>query len=383
MFHFVTGGVTPAALAADWLTSAIDQNAFSWVNSPLASRLEQLAISWLKDLFGLPATWGGVLTTGATMANFSALAAARHWWGERYGVDIEEDGLGALPHPITVLAGGYLHTSAAKAFAMLGIGRGAIRRLPADASGRIDLDAVEDALRDLDGRPVILAATAGDVDTGAFDPIRADGGARRADIGCGCTWMVPSACSRGCRRHRRTWSTASRAPTRSSPTATSGSTCPTTAALPSCATPSSWPDVRGRSRLPAASRRSTAELRLPGARDVATRAGHPRLGDTRGVRPRGLSADGRASPRPRPAPGDAGGRGGRPGTTGRGTPGHRVLPLSTRRTAMPSALDASQPGAGCEGARGRSGLRGPDSPSRHGLLPAGHRELADDRGGRR
>src|SRR6188472_2145618 len=121
MFHFVTGGVTPAALAADWLTSAIDQNAFSWVNSPLASRLEQLSITWLKDLFGLPATWGGVLTTGATMANFSALAAARHWWGERYGLDVEEDGLGALPHPITVLAGGYLHTSAAKAIAMLGI----------------------------------------------------------------------------------------------------------------------------------------------------------------------------------------------------------------------------------------------------------------------
>ena len=148
-----------------------------WVNSPLASRLEQLSIDWLKDLFGLPATWGGVLTTGATMANFSALAAARHWYGERYGLDIEEDGLGALPHPITVLTGGYLHTSAAKAIAMLGIGRGASGVSPADPSGRIDLDAVEDALRDLDGRPVILAATAGDVDTGAFDPIR-----RMADL---------------------------------------------------------------------------------------------------------------------------------------------------------------------------------------------------------
>ncbi len=139
MFHFVTGGVTPAALAADWLTSAIDQNAFSWVNSPLASRLEQISIDWLKDLFGLPATWGGVLTTGATMANFSALAAARHWCGERYGVDIEEQGLDALPHPITVLTSGYFHTSAQKAVAMLGMGRRSVRRLPADASGRIDL----------------------------------------------------------------------------------------------------------------------------------------------------------------------------------------------------------------------------------------------------
>ena len=171
MFHFVTGGVTPAALAADWLTSTIDQNAFSWVNSPLASRLEQISIDWLKELFGLPASWAGVLTTGATMANFSALAAARHWCGLRYGIDVEEQGLDALPHPITVLTGGYFHSSALKAVGMLGIGRGNVRRFSLDASGRLDLAALETALVALGDRPVILAATAGDVDTGAFDPI--------------------------------------------------------------------------------------------------------------------------------------------------------------------------------------------------------------------
>src|SRR6202035_2392519 len=70
-FHFVTGGSTPAALAADWLTSALDNNGGLWVSSPLGSKLEQIAIGWLKDLFTLPRSWGGVLTTGATMSNFT------------------------------------------------------------------------------------------------------------------------------------------------------------------------------------------------------------------------------------------------------------------------------------------------------------------------
>ena len=82
-FHFVTGGVTPAALGADWLTSALDQNSFSWVSSPLGSRAELVASSWLKQLFELPEEWGATLTTGATMANFTALAAGRRWWGAR------------------------------------------------------------------------------------------------------------------------------------------------------------------------------------------------------------------------------------------------------------------------------------------------------------
>ncbi|HZB00947.1 MAG TPA: pyridoxal-dependent decarboxylase [Actinomycetota bacterium] len=172
MFHFVTGGVTPAALGADWLASVLDQNAFSWVGSPLGSRLEAVTVGWLKELFRLPTSWGGVLTTGATMANFTALAAARRWFGERHGVDVEEEGLAGVPR-IPVLAGGYLHTSVVKALAMLGIGRRSVRDVVADGAGRIDLDALEGSLRELGGSPAIVSATAGEVNAGDFDPIEA------------------------------------------------------------------------------------------------------------------------------------------------------------------------------------------------------------------
>jgi glutamate/tyrosine decarboxylase-like PLP-dependent enzyme len=170
MFHFVTGGGTPAALAADWLTSVLDQNSFSWVASPLGSRLEHVVIGWLRELFGLPATYGGVLTTGATMANVTALACARQWWGERHGVDIAQTGFAGLP-AVPVFAGGYLHASAEKALAMVGIGRGAPKILAADPVGRIDLEGVERALRALDGAPSILMATVGEVNAGDSDPV--------------------------------------------------------------------------------------------------------------------------------------------------------------------------------------------------------------------
>ena len=110
-FHFVTGGSTPAALAADWLTSTLDNNAGLWVSSPLGSRLEQVAIGWLKDLFSLPSTWGGVLTTGATMSNFTALAAARQWWGVEHGINIAERGMSGLP-AVPVMTSGFIHASA-------------------------------------------------------------------------------------------------------------------------------------------------------------------------------------------------------------------------------------------------------------------------------
>ena len=142
-FHFVMGGGTPAALAADWLTSALDQIAFNWVSSPFAMRLEQIALGWLKELFGLPAPWSGVLTSGATMANVTCLAAARRWWGREHGVDVEEAGLSELP-PIPVLASGHVHASVLKALGLLGVGRGHVRTFAADASGRLDLDALLD-----------------------------------------------------------------------------------------------------------------------------------------------------------------------------------------------------------------------------------------------
>jgi glutamate/tyrosine decarboxylase-like PLP-dependent enzyme len=170
MFHFVTGGVTPAALGADWLTSVLDQNAFAWVNTPLASRLETISLAWLKDLFGLPASWGAILTSGATMANFSALAAARHWYGERHDADVEQVGLAALP-PVPVLTGGHLHPSAAKAFTMLGIGRSQIRSFVRDGAGRMDVDALARALEELRGAPAVVSVTAGEPNAADIDPI--------------------------------------------------------------------------------------------------------------------------------------------------------------------------------------------------------------------
>ncbi|HSS92351.1 MAG TPA: aspartate aminotransferase family protein [Candidatus Dormibacteraeota bacterium] len=169
-FHFVIGGGTPAALGADWLTSALDQNAFNWVSSALASRLEQVSIGWLKDLFRLPGSWGGVITTGATMANFAGLAAARRWWGLQQGVDVEADGLSGLP-PMRILTSGYVHVSALKAIGMLGLGRERVRTLSRDSAGRIDLDALASALRERDTEPVLIIANAGDVNTGDFDPL--------------------------------------------------------------------------------------------------------------------------------------------------------------------------------------------------------------------
>ncbi len=169
-FHFVIGGVTPAALGADWLASALDQMAYAWIASPLAVELELVSLAWLKELFDLPAAWGGVMTTGATMANFVGLGAARQWWGEQHGVDIAENGFGRLPG-IPVFSSGYLHASVVKALAMLGIGRSAVRLFSADVTGRLDEEALENALRALNGAPAILVANAGEVNNGSFDPI--------------------------------------------------------------------------------------------------------------------------------------------------------------------------------------------------------------------
>ena len=168
-FHFVMGGGTPATLGADWLTSAYDQPAYAWASSPFAARLEQVAIDWLRQLFELPPDFGGVLTTGATMANFVGLTAARNWWGERLGVDVEEQGVGRLPPPV-ILSRGYLHPSAVQAVGMLGFGRGNIRRLARDEIGRLDLRALERELKQATA-PAIVIANAGEVNAGDFDPI--------------------------------------------------------------------------------------------------------------------------------------------------------------------------------------------------------------------
>ncbi len=171
-FHFVMGGGTPAALGADWLASALDQVAFNWVSSPFAAQLEQVSLAWLKDLFGLPREWSAVITTGATAGNLVGLSAARRWWGLQQRRDVDADGLAGLP-VVPVFGSGYVHASVVKALGMLGLGRASVRVVSRDAAGRLDLDGLETALRGLAGRPAILVGTAGDVNTGDFDPLQA------------------------------------------------------------------------------------------------------------------------------------------------------------------------------------------------------------------
>src|SRR3954470_20294204 len=168
-FHFVMGGGTPAGLGAGWLTSTFAQVAFAKDSSPLASRLERVVLRWLAELFELPEEFGGGVVTGATMANFTCLAAARNWWSEEYDLDVEGEGLASAP-PVPVLSSGYLHPSARQALGMLGIGRHA-RVLSADRTGLLDIPALEDELDELEGGPTILIANAGEVNAGDFDPI--------------------------------------------------------------------------------------------------------------------------------------------------------------------------------------------------------------------
>ncbi len=167
-FHWVIGGSTPAALAADWVTSLLDQNAGGWDATPLGARLEQVAIDWLLDLFRLPASWSGVLTTGATTANFTGLVAARQWWGEQHAADVSATGLAGLPQ-MPVLSSGFIHVSALKALSMLGTGRENV----VDCSGpdgSLDPAVLEQELRK--AGPAVVIANAGEVNAGHFDPIR-------------------------------------------------------------------------------------------------------------------------------------------------------------------------------------------------------------------
>jgi glutamate/tyrosine decarboxylase-like PLP-dependent enzyme len=166
-FGFVNGGCLPAALAAAWLVSAWDQNSAFFVQSPTAVTLEEIALEWVRELLGLPEGTGGAVVTGATMANFSALAAARHALLARAGWDVEADGLFGAP-PMTVVVGEEAHASIAKALALLGLGRNRVLRVAADSQGRMRADA----LPKLDDN-MILCLQAGNVNTGAFDPAEA------------------------------------------------------------------------------------------------------------------------------------------------------------------------------------------------------------------
>jgi glutamate/tyrosine decarboxylase-like PLP-dependent enzyme len=163
-FGFVIGGTLPAALAANWLAGAWDQNAAMYVMSPVAAKIEEIVLAWIVDLIGLPSTCGAGFVTGTTMANFSALAAARTALLKRAGWNVEEDGLFGAP-PIQVVVGAEVHVSVLKALSMLGLGRSRVITVPADGQGRMR----PDALPPLDDRTVVCIQ-AGNVNTGAFDP---------------------------------------------------------------------------------------------------------------------------------------------------------------------------------------------------------------------
>ncbi|MFT7677566.1 MAG: glutamate/tyrosine decarboxylase-like PLP-dependent enzyme [Planctomycetota bacterium] len=171
-FHYVVGGVTPAALAGQWLGDVMDQVASSWTSSPAAARLEEVVLDWLLVLLELPRSWSGVLVSGAHQANQTCLAAARQWWGKQHGVDVSRDGLFGLP-VMPVLAGGYLHASIPKALAGLGLGTRCVQRFDQGGQGRLDLGALSLALDELGDTPAVLVISAGEVNSGDFDPLEA------------------------------------------------------------------------------------------------------------------------------------------------------------------------------------------------------------------
>jgi len=170
-FGFVIGGGLPAALAADWLAAAWDQNAGLYVIGPAAAVAEEVAGAWLADLFGLPETVSVGFTTGATMASFTGIAAGRHALLSRAGWDAERQGLFGAPD-VPVVVGDEAHVTIFAALQMLGMGRERVTRIPTDDQGRMRPDALAEALAALD-RPALVCAQAGNVNTGAFDPLPA------------------------------------------------------------------------------------------------------------------------------------------------------------------------------------------------------------------
>lgn len=163
-FGFVIGGSLPAALAANWLAGAWDQCPGLFAASPIGTVLEEVSLRWLLDVLRLPAGSAGSFVTGATMANFTALAAARSTVLRRAGWDVEADGLFGAP-PITVVTGAEVHPSLIKGLGMLGLGRSRVVRVPVDGQGRM----LAHEMPHLSG-PAIVCIQAGNVNTGAFDP---------------------------------------------------------------------------------------------------------------------------------------------------------------------------------------------------------------------
>ena len=170
-FGFVIGGSLPVSVAADWLTTAWDQNAGLYATSPIASVVEDVASEWLLDLFGLPTTASVGFVTGCQMANFTGLAAGRYHVLKQAGWDVEEDGLTGAP-PINIVVGDEAHVTIFAGLRMLGLGSRNVKRIAIDRQGRMRAEELKRLLPALKG-PIIVCAQAGDVNTGSFDPLDA------------------------------------------------------------------------------------------------------------------------------------------------------------------------------------------------------------------
>ena len=164
-FGFVIGGAWPVSLAVNWLAGAWDQNSALDNVTPATSRVEHVALRWIVESLGLPAGCGGAFVTGATVANFTALAAARHAVLKRASWNVEADGLFGAP-PITVVVGDEVHPSLIKSLGLLGLGRARVVRVAADAQGRLRAEALPPVRG-----PTIVCAQLGNVNTGAADPL--------------------------------------------------------------------------------------------------------------------------------------------------------------------------------------------------------------------
>jgi hypothetical protein len=218
-FGFVIGGSLPAAMAADWLASAWDQNAFSFASSPAAAVVEDIVSGWLIDIFALPRCSSVGFTTGCTMANFTGLAAARHALYGKLDWDVEKRGLLGAP-PVTVVTSDESHVSIFAALQMLGLGRERVLRVPTDQQGRMKAAELGSVLAGI-GTPVLVCAQAGNVNTGALTRFSRSRNTYTLVRG-GCMSMEPSGCGPPLRPPIGNWSAGSISPIRLPSIATNG-----------------------------------------------------------------------------------------------------------------------------------------------------------------
>ena len=378
-FHFVIGGSTPAALAADWVVSLLDQNAFVRASSRLADAVETVTLDWLRQLAGLPPGWGGALTASATFANLTGLALATHWWAERHGVDATSSGLAGLPR-MPVLSGGYVHPSARKALQMLGHGKDTVEVFVRDEIGRIDLAAVRRRLGELDGAPAVLIATAGEPNAGDFDPL-ADLADLAEEFGA---WLhVDAAFGLFAALSPRTAHLTAGIERADSIAADAHKwlNVPYESGFALVREPARLGPAFGMpgAALPPGSGRPSWRLWAVGPGVLAAGAGPADLGHARRLWPHWLPGAGRAALRPGRPPGGRRRRGARPGAPGRGPAQRRLLSLPPQRPGRARA-GRYQPPPRRGAARRRPGIRRQHRLRRPSGPAAGDQQLAYHRG---